>query len=320
MTEHIWPSVTVIIPNFNGAHLLRTNLPYVLKAAEDYPGECPVIVVDDGSRDDSVAAVRSEFPSVRLIEHKANRGFADAVHSGVEAAASELLIFLNSDVRPYAGFITPLIRHFDEPDIFSVSPLIMDESGDFNPVSWRCFRIKRGRLRPIPWYFGGTNRGARASLFASGGSVMLRKSMFLALGGFLPIFKPFYSEDVDLGLRAWRRRWRTLFESESRVIHGQTGSIQENVASRHIRKTRERNRFLLEWIHVPSRDLILNLIPGYLLQSAGRLLKFDLVYFQALYAALRRLPEARRFRAEVEQSDALGFWDIMDTIKHDFER
>lgn len=317
MTDDSPPPVTLIIPNYNGAHLLRRNLPYVVEAARQYPGETSVIVVDDGSGDDSVAVLENEFPSVRLVRHAANRGFSEAIRSGVEAAETELLIFLNTDVRPDGGFIAPLLRHFEKPNIFSVAPLVMDENLRAREVSWRCYRIRYGRLRGLPWRYDETKRKVQASLFASGGSMALRKSMFLALGGFLPIFKPFYSEDADLGIRAWRRGWPTLFEPESLVIHGRKGAIAENVTPRQIRRIRERNRFLLEWIHLPARDLVLFVIPRYILRLFGRLLKFDLVAVSAWFSALWKLPKAMSIRREVANSAALGFWEIMKAIEQD---
>lgn len=319
MNELPRPPVTIIIPNFNGAHLLCANLPAVLAASQNYPGECSVIVVDDGSMDNSVEILRSEFPAVRVVAHELNRGFAEAVHTGVAVASTELLILLNSDVRPEADFIAPLVRHLETADVFSVGPLTFDDEGRVSPISWRCFQIERGRLRGLRWrYDAAHDRTPRESLFVSGGSMALRKSMFEALGGFLSIFKPFYSEDFDLGLRAWRRGWRTVFEPSSRVVHRRVGSIKENVPSDRVRKIRVRNRFLLEWMHVPARDLLLRLLPGYLRQSLRRLLRFDLVYFQGLGAALVRLPEALRLRTEIRKSAVLGFWQIMDSIENGF--
>ena len=60
-----WPSVSIIIPNYNGAELLRANVPSVLRSAEAYPGSCEVIVVDDASADDSFEVLTGEFPTVR---------------------------------------------------------------------------------------------------------------------------------------------------------------------------------------------------------------------------------------------------------------
>jgi GT2 family glycosyltransferase len=309
------PPVTVVIPNYNGAHLLRRNLPAVLTAAAAYPGGCAVVVVDDGSQDGSAAEVRAEFPGVRLVEHPVNRGFAEAVHSGVAAAESELLVFLNSDVRPEPDSFAPLARHFAAPEMFAVAPLVLEEEGGVNPVSWRCYGIERGRFRPLKWRFDPEQAAPRKSLFASGGSVMLRKSMFEALGGFAPIFKPFYSEDFDLGLRAWRRGWTTLFDPASRVVHGKSGSIKENVARNRIRAVRIRNHFLLEWMHVPTRDLLLRLLPGYALQSLTRLVTGNVAYFQGLSGALKRLPEAWRLRAAIERQSTRGFWDILAEVE-----
>lgn len=309
------PPASLIIPNFNGVNLLRTNLPAVLRAAAEYPGECTVIVVDDGSSDDSVAVVRDEFPGVLLIEHSHNRGFAEAIHSGVAAATTELLVFLNSDVSPEVGFLAPLARHFAESKVFAVTPLVLDQQGLCAEVSWRCYRIRRGRFRAMKWTFDGATEKPWKTLFASGGSVMLRKSMFEQLGGFLPIFKPFYSEDFDLGLRAWRRGWISLFDPASRIVHGASGSIKENVAAKRIRAIRIRNHFLLEWMHLPTRDLLLRMIPGYLSQALSRLFTFNWVYFRGLFGALARLPEALRLRAEIHGSATRDFWEIMADIE-----
>jgi GT2 family glycosyltransferase len=315
MIDSFFPPVTLIIPNFNGAQLLRLNLPSVVEAAEQYPGKCLVIVVDDSSKDNSIEVLDTGFPQVRLVRHAVNRGFSEAIRSGVEAAGTEFLIFLNSDVRPDPDFIASLIRHFERPDIFSVTPLVVDGEGRPTEESWRCYRIRRGRFQALKGR-GFVPRAPIETLFASGGSMALRKSMFLELGGFLPIFKPFYSEDSDLGLRAWRRGWRSLFEPGCRVIHDHKGSsISNNIPSARVRKTRRRNQFLLEWMHVPAWDIATSLIPGYLLQALGRLAKFDRVYFAGLCAALRRLPEALRIRAEIERTSVLGFWEIMDSIE-----
>jgi GT2 family glycosyltransferase len=143
--------------------------------------------------------------------------------------------------------------------------------------------------------------------------------MFVAMGGYLPLYKPFYSEDFDLGLRAWKRGWRTLLEPASRVVHERRGSISENVAADRVRKTRVRNRFLLEWTHMPGRDLMLYLVPGYLLQLTGRLLRLDLVYVKGFLAALRRLPEALRVRAEIQKLQVLDFWRIIDSVEQSFK-
>jgi GT2 family glycosyltransferase len=200
-----------------------------------------------------------------------------------------------------------------------VTPLVVDGEGRPTDESWRCYRIRRGRFRALR-SLGRIPGAPVETLYASGGSMALRKSMFLELGGFLPIFKPFYSEDADLGIRAWRRGWRSLFEPGCRVTHDHRGSsINTNVPSARVLVIRRRNRFLLEWIHLPARDIFVSLVPGYLLQSLGRLIRLDWIYFAGLLAALARLPEALKQRAEIETCSVLGFWEIMDSIQRSIE-
>ena len=319
MTEMPLPPVSLIIPNFNGADLLRKNLPAVLVAAESYGGTWEVLVVDDASRDASLQVLAVEFPQVTPIVHQRNQGFAAAVHSGVAAAAHDYLILLNSDVRPDHDFILPLVRHLAFPEVFSVTPLVVDGQERPGEESWRCYRLRRGRLRLEEW-------GARIpprpveTLFASGGSMAVTRTRFSELGGFLPLFQPFYSEDADLGLRAWRRGWRTLLEPASRVIHDHAGSANSTqVARAFVRRIRLRNRLLLEWLHVPTRDLWRSLVPGYLLQALGRLLRLDWRYFGALAGALGLLPQVLTARREIQAQDRLAFWDIMARIERSLD-
>ncbi len=319
MPDAILPAVSLVIPNFNGARLLGANLPAVLAAAAHYPGDCEIIVVDDGSTDDSVARLTREFPGVRLVQHAVNRGFAEAVHSGVEVAANECLVLLNSDVRPDADFIAPLIRHLQVPDVFAVAPLIVDGQGRPTDESWRGYEIRRRRLRPLK-LGGRLPDRAVPTLFASGGSMAVRKSRFQALGGFHPIYQPFYWEDIDLGLRAWRRGWRSLFEPGCRIVHDHSdSSIKRHVRAARIQRIGRRNKFLFEWIHL-SPEALRQVIPGYAVQALTRLLRLDFVYLGGLYAALRRLPEVSALRRELAATSCLDYQAIVDTVREGLAR
>lgn len=87
------PLVSVIIPNYNYAHYLPETLDSVL--AQTYPG-VEIIVVDDGSRDDSTTVIRSYGDRVRLIEQK-NQGVSAARNRGVQESSGELVAFLDAD-------------------------------------------------------------------------------------------------------------------------------------------------------------------------------------------------------------------------------
>jgi GT2 family glycosyltransferase len=188
--------VSIIIPNYNGEALLKKNLPAVLEAAETYLGPCEVIVADDASRDGSVDLIATHFPLVKLVRHHINKGFADTIHTGVRHALHEHLILLNSDVRPEPDFIVPLIAHFQDPTTFSVSPLVCDPEGIPQTVSWNLGMIRRGSIKFRSWALEEAQvRAERGetlkSLFASGGSVALRKT---SSGDFSPCINHFITK------------------------------------------------------------------------------------------------------------------------------
>ncbi len=314
------PSISVVIPNYNGETLLLKNIPSVLKAMQIYQGESALIVVDDGSQDHSLQVLREHFPQVKVVVHKHNLGFAEAIQSGVNAAETELLFLLNSDVEVSEGLFAPLVQYFEDPNTFSVNPLIHDEHGKVKRHSWNLRQFKGGTLKLVSWRLDKALKLHEAgeklpSAYAHGGSFMVRKSMFNALQGFHPIFKPFYSEDYDLGLRAWRRGWASYFEPSVHIVHQSVGSIRSNVKMNHIKTIRRRNRYILEWMHLSASQLWLGAIPASLIQLLGELLLLDKVNLKGFYLACAKLPEVIQARREIQASQTMHLADIMTELK-----
>lgn len=301
-------SVSIIIPNFNGASILETNLPAVLAAARAYGGDVETVVVDDASADQSVAVVMEKFPQVKLVRHAANRGFAETVHSGVQAAAHEFLVLLNSDVRPHADFLAPLIETLTAgQDVFSVSPLVYGPEGRIQNVSWNRYKMVRGTIKSTLWDLDTVrkcqkNGRALKSLFASGGSIALKKEMFNRLDGFLPLYKPFYIEDLDLCTRAWLRGWQTLFEPRSSVVHDHVGTIKRFFHAKKIRTIRTRNRFLYLWLYSSRQQLVLSHIPWTAFRLLLRLLRLDLTFPLALLQSLTYFRSVKTLRSEMKHA------------------
>lgn len=300
--------VSIIIPNFNGASILETNLPSVLAAGRAYGAEAETLVVDDASSDQSVAVVTEKFPQVRLVRHEVNRGFSETIHSGVRAAVHEILVFLNSDVRPYADFLPPLIETLmASRDVFSVSPLVFDPEGRLQNVSWNRYKMVRGTIKSTLWDLTTVrecqkNGRQLKSLFASGGSIALKKEMFNRLDGFLPLYKPFYLEDMDLCTRAWMRGWQTLFDPRSRVVHDHVGTIKRFFHAKNIRTVRTRNRFLYLWLYCARDRLIFSHAPWTAWRLLLRLLRLDLTFPIALMQSLARLRSVKKLRSEMKRS------------------
>jgi GT2 family glycosyltransferase len=301
------PSVSVVIPNYNGAAFITRTLTAVGVAVRSYPGTAEVVVVDDASTDGSVALIEGSHPDAVLVRHPVNRGFADAVHSGVERAAHDILIILNSDTEPAPDFIAPLVAPLADETVFSTSPLVFDGAG--NPLfnSWPRYRLGHGRLVSCRWTLDDV-RARQASgrplngLYASGGSMAVRRDRFRALGGFLPIYKPYYSEDMDLGTRAWMRGWATRCVPESRVVHPGGGTIKRLFRARRVRTIRIRNQLIYLALYTPRRQLLTRHAPRIALRTLTRLLRFDPTMLSGLVQAIGRRREIAATRAQIAAS------------------
>jgi GT2 family glycosyltransferase len=171
-------AVSIIIPNYNGEQILPRALTSVTEAVRAYAGQNEIIVVDDASQDNSIDLISQNFPNIKLVRHEKNKGFSEAIHSGVQTAVYPIVILLNSDVYPDRHFIDPLIRWFDREDTFSVSPLILDQDGNPSRVSWNLVKLMRGEIRSSNWDLANAlelmrKRQSLKSLFAAGGSAAI---------------------------------------------------------------------------------------------------------------------------------------------------
>lgn len=256
--------ISIIIPNFNGKSLLSKNLPAIVKNCPD----CEIIVVDDASSDDSVNHVAKNFPKVKIIINERNLGFGKTANRGVEESNGELVALLNSDVSPRKDSVTAVSSYFNDNDVFAVG--LCDLSHEKNRI------IKRGRggakfkqgfveHHAIPIKKGET-------FWVSGGSGVFDKEKFLELGGFDPVFAPFYWEDIDLSFRAWRRGYKCLFEPKAQVNHfHEKGAIKKSKSPFFIKITSYRNQFLFVWKNVDDYFLIIQHIlwfPYHFLRTA----------------------------------------------------
>ncbi len=114
---------SIIIVNYNTRKHLQACLSSVYAHCQK---SIEVIVVDNNSKDDSVAMVKSEFPSVKLIESSVNLGFGMGNNVGVEHASHEFVMLLNSDAMLQMDSVTALTQYLiDHPDVSCVTPRVV---------------------------------------------------------------------------------------------------------------------------------------------------------------------------------------------------
>lgn len=230
--------------------ILPTVLPNVLEACASTGLEHEIIVVDDRSTDSSPDFIRARFPTVRLVEPDRNLGFQGASNLGFAAARHAVVLALNNDILLDAASLPRLFAPFESPDVFAVSPrvLLWDRTTYLAGRRRACWR--RGHMRLVDE----DAPAAAPTLFATGGAAAFRRDLFLALGGFDPLYHPLYWEDIDLCWRAWRRGLRVLYEPGAVIFHKHRATIERQYGGDEIRTITARNAYLFLWKNLTDAD------------------------------------------------------------------
>jgi GT2 family glycosyltransferase len=211
----------IIIPNWNGADLLRK----CLTGLQEQSLAHHVIVVENGSTDDSATIVKTEFPEIQLLEFNDNAGFAGGVNRGIRVAlaqGAEYIALLNNDAVADKHWLSELVKAAEvEPKAGMVAAKIVtqdgkriDSTGDF--YSTWGFPFPRGRGELDGGQYDGPNQ--RNVFAASGGASLYRADMFAEVGLFDERFFAYF-EDVDISFRARLAGWKIVYQPTARVRH-----------------------------------------------------------------------------------------------------
>ena len=262
---------SVVIPTWNGRDLLEQCLPSIVEDVASTHGSHEIIVVDNASTDDTSCLILERFPGVRVVRLETNEGFGEGCNAGVRAACGKYVVVLNNDMKVEPGFLRELLAGFQRPDTFAVTAQIFFWDAEQRREETGLTRggFVRGQLwltHDLPedddWVT------YPAVLYAGGGSTAYDRGKFLAMGGFDPLYHPFYVEDVDLSYRAWRRGWPSVFAPRARVLHKHRGTIGRHFDRRYILDIVERNKLLFTWSNVSDPVILVSNAVTHSLQLA----------------------------------------------------
>ncbi len=221
----------VVILNWNGTAHLRRFLPSVVA---NTPEDVRIIVADNGSTDDSVDVLRSEFPTVEVICLEQNYGFAEGYNRALAMVDVEYCVLLNSDVEVSEGWLEPLITRLDKDRwIAAVAPKLLwsedkelfeyaGASGGF--IDYLGYPFCRGRIMKNVERDRGQYDDAREVFWASGAAFCCRLDLFKALGGFAAEFFA-HMEEIDLCWRMQLAGYKVEVEPRSKVYHYGGGTL-----------------------------------------------------------------------------------------------
>lgn len=219
-----WPTVSVIVLNYNGLRHLDACLSSLL--ALDYPaGQVELLLVDNGSTDQSLEFVAERFPRVRVHRLPSNVGFAAGNNAGAEVATGEYLAFLNNDTRVDPAWLRELVRSIQEDagrNVICTGAKMLDWEGreiDFvgGVMNFHAFGYQLSYGLPVAAEPAAYQR-KRDLLFACGGAMLIQADVFRESGGFDPDFFAFF-EDVDLGWRLWVMGYRVTLTPTAITYH-----------------------------------------------------------------------------------------------------
>ncbi len=253
------PKSIIIIPNYNGKELLARFLPGVLRAA--HKSRSQILVADDGSPDDDLDWLARNFPRVKTLASPNNLGFNLNCNRAIKSVDSEVVILLNNDMEVEEDFIDPLIDQLmSSESVFAASPSVINLALGGQDETVTYFRYEHGMIKIMQPCLGGASPPESATPIGvpHGGAAAIDRAKFLELDGFSPIFAPAYLEDVDLGYRAWKRGWSTIYEPRSVVHHHHHQTTRKVWTQKQINHIVLERRFWLTWHNLTDRDLIAN--------------------------------------------------------------
>lgn len=288
------PRVSVIIPNWNGARLLPGCLDSLrLQTYRDFE----TVVVDNGSKDESVALMRDRYPEVRVLALPENRFFAGGVNAGIEATASPIVALLNNDTEVDAGWVEHLVAALDahpEAGIAASKMLLFDRRGVLHTAGDTYSRDGLPGNRGV-WQEDHGQYDASTDVFsACGGGCAYRRTMLDEIG-LLDEDLIAYCEDIDLAFRAQLAGYKCVFAPQSRVYHMLSASGGGTFASYYCGRN---------FIGVVAKDWPASLLRRHWWRIVARQLGFTLHSLRHL-----REPSARaRLRGQVA---GLRLWPRM---------
>jgi GT2 family glycosyltransferase len=208
-------SIDVVIPTWNGRDLLER----CLKSLEGQTLEHRVIVVDNGSQDDTAELVREQFPNVVLVELERNYGFAAAVNRGVERGDGQFVALVNNDVECDPPFLEQIVAPFDDERVAMVAGLLLRPGrGAIDGYGVECDATLAAYPRFADAPYPETRVHDDGLLGPSGGAAAYRRDAYSAAGG-LDEGTFAYMEDVDLALRLRGAGWTATGAPDATGIH-----------------------------------------------------------------------------------------------------
>jgi len=255
-----FPSVAIVILNFNGRNYLGQFLPFVIASA--YPNK-KIIVADNGSTDDSISFLNNNFQSVEVILIEKNLGFAGGYNEALKQIQSDYYILLNSDVEVTPNWIEGMIALMEadktiaacQPKILSYyNKKLFEHAGACGGwIDKLGYVFARGRVFDICEEDHGQYNSAEKVFWATGAALCIRAERFHEMDGFDDhLFA--HMEEIDLCWRLHRKGY-TIYCCPSSVVYHVGGGTLPKTNPRKV-YLNFRNNFIMLLKNLPFSEAI----------------------------------------------------------------
>jgi cellulose synthase/poly-beta-1,6-N-acetylglucosamine synthase-like glycosyltransferase len=212
-------SVSIIVPTFNAAGRIASCLEALCEQAA--PWEVEILVVNDGSGDDTAEVVR-RFQPVRLI-NQANAGPAAARNRGAFEARGAIIVFTDDDCVPAPGWLNAMLKPFDDPEVVATKGVYRTRQKALLARFVQSEYEDRYRLM----------KRSDSIDFVDTYSAAFRRNHFLEMNGFDPQFPLACAEDAELSYRMAARGWKMKFMPEAVVYHSHPQTLSEYLRKKY---------------------------------------------------------------------------------------
>jgi GT2 family glycosyltransferase len=310
------PLVSIIIVNWNGGKYIEKCLESVF--AQTFKN-FEVILVDNGSTDNSSEKILKQWPDIRFIGFEKNMGFAVANNIAIDNAKGEWLALLNTDAFPEPDWLEKLYEatlkyrdlfFFTSCQIQASAPYKLDGTGDEYNIGGIAWRRQSGES------IEQASQTVDEVFSACGAAAFYPREAFLKVGGFDSDFFS-YLEDVDLSFRLRLLGYRCLYIPQAKVLH--VGSASLGKASEFAIYHSQRNMI---WVFLKNMPFpyIVKYLPVHIVMNLGYGFFYGLcccfcISLKAMKDALLGIPSVLSKRKELQSNLQIDPQEVIRLIR-----
>lgn len=234
--------VSVIIPERESPDLLVEALRSARAAGRQIREPLECIVVVNGASLALYRDIARGMKEVRWLHSRSPLGFATAIRHGVRAATYGAVYLLNSDMKLDDGALAEVLA-WRRPQIFSVASQIFfaDPKRRREETGWADMRVEKGQV--VMFHAQPEDpRFVRGHLYGSGGATLFHRETLVRMTASRDPYHPFYFEDAEWGIRAWRDGYESVYCPKSIAWHRHRGTVSRYFDRAEIDRIVERNR------------------------------------------------------------------------------